>query len=133
MKNPSQIKNKVKRTQVYAKYKAEKSKVKKRQRDERAKQEEELGALAPPRQIPRTIENTRVKDETMIQGVDDEIAADEKDDEFSQIFNNTVVCICMLCYVITIPCGLTSMMFCSVYFVFLFYCIYLYICRLPRL
>lgn len=91
MKNPSQIKNKVKRTQVYAKYKAEKSKVKKRQRDERAKQEEELGALAPPRQIPRTIENTRVKDETMIHGADDEIAADEKDDEFSKIFNNVVV------------------------------------------
>lgn len=90
MRNPSQIKNKAKRTQVYSKYKAEKKKVKKRARDERAKQEEELGALAPPRQIPKTLENTRKHDDTMVDAEDDEIIGDEQDDEFAKFFSNEV-------------------------------------------
>ena len=87
MKNPSKIKNKVKRTQVYQKYKA------KRLRDEKEKEREELGDLAPPRQLPKTIENTRIKDETMLRKdeVDEEIVGDERDDEFSRFFSNDTV------------------------------------------
>lgn len=59
VKNPSNIKNKVKRTTIYAKYKAQKKKVKKELRQARVKEVEALGEEAPPKQIPQTIDNTR--------------------------------------------------------------------------
>ena len=59
MKNPSKIRNKIKRTEIYSKYKAEKKQQKKKLRQERLKEVEELGESAPPKQSPRTIENTR--------------------------------------------------------------------------
>eukprot|EP01031_Cornospumella_fuschlensis_P028708 gene28708-34656_t len=90
MKNPGHIKNKVKRAEVYAKYKGQKKKLKKELRKLREKEVEELGEAAPPKQIPRTIENTRKHDETFVDPDDDEIAGDEKDDEFSKIFSNEV-------------------------------------------
>lgn len=37
----------------------------------------------PPRAAPQTIENTREKDETMVQADDEEVAADEEQDEFA--------------------------------------------------
>jgi transposase len=91
MKNPSQIKNKVKRNQVYAKYKAEKKKTKLKVKTEKEKEREELGELAPKRQIPHTLENQRVKDDTMVEKDDAEVLGDEKDDEFSAFFNNDKV------------------------------------------
>lgn len=51
MKNPSNIKNKVKRTAVYQKYKAQKKKTKAAAKDERLKAVEALGAAAPPKQV----------------------------------------------------------------------------------
>ena len=59
MKNPSKIRNKIKRTEIYSKYKSEKKQQKKKLRQERLKEVEELGESAPPKQAPRTIENTR--------------------------------------------------------------------------
>lgn len=88
MKNPSQIKNKVKRGEVYAKYKQQKKKAKKLQRLERVKEVEALGEDAPPKQVARTIENTRVKDETVVESEDVEVIGDEKDDEFAKYFSN---------------------------------------------
>jgi len=88
MKNPSKIRNKVKRTEVYAKYKQQKKKLKKQLRTERVKEVEALGEQAPPKQIPRTIENTRDGDETMVKADDDEILGDEKDDEFARYYQN---------------------------------------------
>ena len=51
MKNPTNIKNKAKRTQVYQKYKAQKKKTKKAAKDERLKEVEALGDAAPPKQV----------------------------------------------------------------------------------
>lgn len=39
-------------------------------------------------QIPDTIENTRIKDDTYIQSEDDEINGDELDDEFAPYYKN---------------------------------------------
>lgn len=88
MKNPSHIKNKIKRTEVYQKYKELKKTAKKKLRDQRIKETEALGDKAPPKQIPRTIENTREADLTTVQPNDEEIIGDEKDDEFAAYFSN---------------------------------------------
>mmetsp|Transcript_73404 Transcript_73404/g.144058 ORF Transcript_73404/g.144058 Transcript_73404/m.144058 type:complete len:303 (-) Transcript_73404:128-1036(-) len=88
VKNPSDIKNKVKRTAMYAKYKSQKKKLKKKLREERVAEVEALGEAAPPKQIPKTIENTREVDETLVQPDDDEVAGDEQDDEFAKYFSN---------------------------------------------
>jgi ribosome production factor 1 len=90
VKNPSQIKNKAKRAEMYSKYKQQKKKLKKKLREERVAEVEALGEAAPPKQIPRTIENTRELDETVVKPDDDEIAGDEKDDEFAKYFTNEV-------------------------------------------
>lgn len=88
MKNPSQIKNKCKRAEVYGKYKQQKKKAKKQLKQERIAEVEALGDKAPPKQVARTIENTRLTEETFVKQGDDEIAGDEKDDEFAQYFSN---------------------------------------------
>lgn len=88
MKNPSKIVNKSKRSEVYAKYKTQKKKLKKKLRELRVAEVEELGEAAPPKQIPKTIENTRIHDQSLVKEGDDEIAGDEKDDEFSAFFSN---------------------------------------------
>lgn len=88
MKNPSGIKNKMKRAEVYAKYKTQKSKLKKKLREDRIKEVEALGEKAPPKQIPKTIENMRKADETMVRADDVEVLGDEKDDEFSAYYSN---------------------------------------------
>ena len=74
VKNPSKIKNKIKRTEIYAKYKAQKKDTKKKLRKERAAENLALGDAAPPKQVPVTIENTREKDDTAVEGDDEEIA-----------------------------------------------------------
>jgi len=51
MKNPSKIRNKVKRTEIYAKYKQQKKRIKKKLREEHVKEIEELGEAAPPKQV----------------------------------------------------------------------------------
>lgn len=90
VKNPSDIKNKVKRTMMYAKYKSQKKKLKKKLREERVAEVEALGEAAPPKQIPKTIENTREVDDTLVQPDDEEVAGDEADDEFAKYFSNEV-------------------------------------------
>lgn len=88
VKNPSGIKNKMKRAEVYAKYKTQKSKLKKKLREDRVKEVEALGEKAPPKQIPKTIENMRKADETMVRADDVEVLGDEKDDEFAAYYSN---------------------------------------------
>ena len=51
-----------------------------------AAEEEELGDKAPPRQVPRTLDNTRDPDETVVGPEDAEILEDERTDEFSDYF-----------------------------------------------
>ncbi len=42
-------------------------------------------------QIPKTIENTRLTDETRVEPNDMEIIGDEKDDEFCEYYSNEKV------------------------------------------
>lgn len=48
--------------------------------------------LNAARQVPRTIENTRLSDETTVQPDDTEVFGDEKDDEFAPYYSNEKVC-----------------------------------------
>ena len=57
-----------------------------RSRDTAEKQAVELGEVPPPRKIPRTIENTREADETLVHPDDEELQADEGLDEFNPHF-----------------------------------------------
>jgi ribosome production factor 1 len=88
VKNPSKIGNKAKRSTVYAKYKDEKKKAKKILRADRVKEVEALGDQAPPKQIPKTLENMRELDETIVRPDDTEVFGDEKDDEFAAYYSN---------------------------------------------
>uniref|UniRef100_A0A4W6F3Q4 Ribosome production factor 1 n=1 Tax=Lates calcarifer TaxID=8187 RepID=A0A4W6F3Q4_LATCA len=51
------------------------------------KEREALGDKAPPKEVPKTIENQRVYDETTVDPEDEEVAFDEGTDEFSAYFN----------------------------------------------
>lgn len=53
----------------------------------RKKEREALGDKAPPKEVPKTIENQRVYDETTVDPDDEEVAFDEATDEFSAYFN----------------------------------------------
>jgi hypothetical protein len=45
---------------------------------------------APPKKIPRTLENTREADETIVNPLDEEVLEDEAEDEFSNYFDGKV-------------------------------------------
>lgn len=84
-RNISEIKNKQRRLEEYLKLKQEKLKIKK------AKKKLVQKAIAEgkdvPKQIPRTLENTREPDETMVDLEDKEIQLDQEVDEFSSHYN----------------------------------------------
>lgn len=67
--------------------KKEQRKIKKKEKDRKKKEAEALGDEAPPKQVPKTIENMRVKDETMVPMEDQEVMLDEGGDEMSAYFN----------------------------------------------
>lgn len=83
---PSAIPNKMKRSEVYQKIKAEKKRLKSQERNKRQKERAKLGDKAPPKLEPRTIENTREFDETIVKPDDAEVIEDEAVDEFSAFF-----------------------------------------------
>lgn len=86
---PSMIKNKEKRSIMTEKLRKEKKLEKKKRLKERQRKEEkaiEIGEEPPPKKIPRTIENTRELDETVIQADDEELHADDAQDEFNSHF-----------------------------------------------
>ncbi|KAH7283453.1 hypothetical protein KP509_34G008100 [Ceratopteris richardii] len=90
---PSYIKNKLIRSLQYAKLKTQKKnqkKIRRKERDAVEKQAVQLGEAAPPRRVPRTIENTREYDETVARPDDDELLAEDAVDEFSAHFNSEV-------------------------------------------
>lgn len=91
---PSLIKNKEKRSQVYAKLKHDKKIEKKKKSVARKAAESralELGEELPPKKIPRTIENTRELDETVCQPNDEELYADNDTDEFNKILKQETI------------------------------------------
>uniref|UniRef100_A0A3B3DRP6 Ribosome production factor 1 n=1 Tax=Oryzias melastigma TaxID=30732 RepID=A0A3B3DRP6_ORYME len=83
----SEIKNKQRRHMMFTKLKQEKRKQKLQLRKKRKKERAALGDKAPPKEVPKTIENQRVFDETTVDPEDEEIAFDEGTDEFSAYFN----------------------------------------------
>jgi len=89
--NPSKIRNKLKRSEMYGKYLADKRQKKRELRLQRAKEAEELGEDAhKAKQTPRTLDNTREQEPTTVRPDDDEVALDEAEDEFAEYFADTV-------------------------------------------
>merc|ERR1712029_291881 len=92
--NISEIKNKIRRNEEWVKLKRQKKKEKKARQDEREKEREALGDEAPPKLVPKTIDNMREYDETTVGGKegteeDEEVEHDIVNDEFSEYFNKT--------------------------------------------
>ncbi|XP_060889629.1 ribosome production factor 1 [Labrus mixtus] len=83
----SEIKNKQRRHLMFMKFKQEKRKQKLQVKKKKKKERDALGDKAPPKEVPKTIENQRVYDETTVDPEDEEIAFDEGTDEFSTYFN----------------------------------------------
>ncbi|RXN00024.1 Ribosome production factor 1 [Acipenser ruthenus] len=83
----SEIKNKQRRHFMFLKFKQEKRKEKLALKKKRKKERQALGDKAPPKEVPKTIENQRVYDETTVDPQDEEIVFDEGTDEFSAYFN----------------------------------------------
>ncbi len=81
------IKNKIKRVQVYQKFKKEGEKEQHKARRARQKEAEELGAAAPARPAQRTLETAREADDTVVRPGDDEVAAEDSFDEFAAHFS----------------------------------------------
>jgi len=88
-KNPGGIKNRAKRSEVYAMYLKEKKRLKKDLKTKKHKEVEALGAeiATSNKQVTRTIDNTRETEETMVADGDEEVMGDEMEDEFSKFFN----------------------------------------------
>ena len=63
--------------------------VKKEQQKKRREEAEALGDKAPPKQVPRTIENTREHDITTIDPEDEEVQFDITNDEYQSYFAKT--------------------------------------------
>lgn len=83
---PSQIANKMKRSQVYNQQRTDKKRAQSKARKARKLAAETLGAAAPPRQVPRTIDSTREIEESYVAADDDEVLADEATDELAPYF-----------------------------------------------
>jgi len=66
-----------------------KKKVKKQARLQRQQEHEALGEDAPPKQQPRTLDNTREVDETVVEPEDEEIKGEEAIDEWSKYFDGS--------------------------------------------
>jgi len=84
----SYIRNKQKRGELYMKWKKEKKKEKLKLRKKRQKMRAALGEDAPPLQPPKTIDNQREKEDTMVDPTDAEVILDEDTDELSAYFKD---------------------------------------------
>ena len=91
-KQTSGIKNKIARSELYGKLKHHKALERKKKRVARQKEEERAlaaGETPKPRQVPKTIENQRVRDETFVEADDDEVAEEDAEDEFASYFSQS--------------------------------------------
>ncbi|EPY77066.1 ribosome production factor 1-like protein [Camelus ferus] len=83
----SEIKNKQRRHLMFTRWKQQQRKEKLAAKKKLKKEREALGDKAPPKPIPKTIDNQRVFDETIVDPNDEEVAYDEATDEFASYFN----------------------------------------------
>nr|CAG4644960.1 EOG090X09U6 [Leptodora kindtii] len=88
-KRISSMRNKILRGAQWAQLKKEKRKIKKEAQALRKKEAEVLGDKAPPKQVPRTIENTREHDVTTVDPEDEEVQFDIAHDEYESYFTKT--------------------------------------------
>ncbi|XP_078355957.1 ribosome production factor 1-like [Oculina patagonica] len=87
----SEIKNKQRRSTLYQKEKLRKAKEKRERKRKRKREESQEEGEPQPKQVPRTIDNTRVVDETIVEPHDDEVLNDEECDELATYFRCEVV------------------------------------------
>ncbi|KAK2522086.1 hypothetical protein Q9233_010644 [Columba guinea] len=87
----SEIKNKQRWHFVSHRWKQRQRKEKLANKRKRRKDREALGDKAPPKTIPKTMENQRVYNETTVDPNDEEVAFDEAADEFAPYFNRQTV------------------------------------------
>lgn len=88
-RNPGHINNKLKRSEVYGKYLQEKALLKKEVKLRKLKEAEALGEEAPEKLKPKTLDNTRELEPTLV--IDDpEVLADEGEDEFASYFSDKI-------------------------------------------
>ena len=94
--NISEIGNRDVRQQHYKELKRAKKKEKKQRREDRQKLAEALGDKAPPKMVPKTIDNMREADETTVKPAaapeeeqDEEVNWDISNDEFKDYFTKT--------------------------------------------
>jgi ribosome production factor 1 len=86
----SEIKNKIRRHEIWSEVKREKRKQKDERRQARIREREVLGDAAPPKLVPHTLESMRTADPTMVNVNDEEILKDEDEDEWSKFFKGGV-------------------------------------------
>ena len=85
----SSIRNKQKRQEVFQQVRAEEKQAKRAAQIQRKKREAEQPELKEQRlreNVPRTIENTREADETIVDPEDEEVKADQDADTFASFF-----------------------------------------------
>ncbi|XP_059170487.1 ribosome production factor 1-like [Physella acuta] len=80
------IKNKQRRVEVYKEFLKEKRKEKIEEKKKRRIEEKAMGAKAPPKKKPKTIESMRVPDETMVDPAHQETQIDLELDEMAPYF-----------------------------------------------
>lgn len=85
-RNPGHIANKMKRSEMYGKYLQDKKIAKRQNRLKREKEAEALGEEVV-KQTPRTIDNTREVEITMVDANDPEVQGDEAGDEFAKFLS----------------------------------------------
>ena len=78
-RNPGHITNRLKRSEMYGKYLLAKQKEKSDRRRQREKEAEALGEEAAVKKTPKTLDNTREAEPTLVLR-DTEVAADEAED-----------------------------------------------------
>lgn len=88
-RNPGRITNKLKRSEMYGRYLQQKRTHKREARLKREKEAEALG-VDVVKQTPKTIDNTREVEPTVVAANDPEIAGDEADDEFAAYFSDGI-------------------------------------------
>ncbi|MEJ1276902.1 ribosome production factor 1 homolog [Cricetulus griseus] len=72
---------------MFTRWKQQRRKEKLAAKKKLKKEREALGDKAPPKPVPKTIDNQRVYDETTVDPTDEEVAYDEATDEFASYFN----------------------------------------------
>jgi ribosome production factor 1 len=81
------IGNKIKRTEVFSRIKKQKQDIKKAKKEQRKKDAKDPDKKDIPKNVPKTLDNMREADMTVVVSDDEEVAKDEDEDEFRRYFD----------------------------------------------